>query len=505
MKRNLLTLFGFFLCLGLQAQISDGSVFTQTITGTDVVTEEEIDLFAWLDDDKVVIVDVYATWCGPCWTFHQSGTLETLYEQYGPEGTDQIRIVGAEVDTETGLSEIMGTGNTAGNWLEGVHYNMIDNASWGSYFSASYYPSIFVVRPNRGVFHMYGEEYRANIQNLDWWDRALGFSDNADDMLAKIKIPEGSSCSPEVLSEIEIFNFGRTTINEASFATMLNGVDQDPLNYSGELEPFRKETYTLDPATIDNGTSQLSISTNTINGNAIPVDQVITEQKDVFYDEIQETQFLLKVHTDYYPAETSGYITVNGQNIKSFGDYEAGPEANGGGGDDAYKTHVYGVTLPFPQEEIECLNITVFDGLANGMTSWDGVSNVKPGIEIADTEGNTIKPAFEPLEEWNINRIEIAVNSISSNVNDVLDGIKTQVFPNPAFETIHFALESETPTQIKAQLLNSAGQILLENNIGEISGVVNESLDVKDFENGLYLLQLVTAKGTLTQKVIITK
>ncbi|MBK9288092.1 MAG: hypothetical protein IPN38_10495 [Flavobacteriales bacterium] len=54
-------------------------------------------------------MDCSATWCGPCWNLHQSGSLEQLHANYGPDGTDQIRALPYEADASTTLADLQGT------------------------------------------------------------------------------------------------------------------------------------------------------------------------------------------------------------------------------------------------------------------------------------------------------------------------------------------------------------------------------------------------------------
>ena len=130
------------------AQLSDGSI-APDFTATDI-TGVEYNLYDLLDDGNTVILDFSATWCGPCWSYAQSGILEDLWSTFGPEGTQDLYVFYLESDDSTTDADLNGTGPaTTGDWVSITNFPIIDNASniFDSY-SNTYYPTIYTVCPD---------------------------------------------------------------------------------------------------------------------------------------------------------------------------------------------------------------------------------------------------------------------------------------------------------------------------------------------------------------------
>ena len=78
MKRILL--IALIACLSISssfAQLPNGSLAPDW-TLTDVLGVEH-NLYSYLDSGYTVFIDFSAVWCGPCWSYHTGGTLESLY------------------------------------------------------------------------------------------------------------------------------------------------------------------------------------------------------------------------------------------------------------------------------------------------------------------------------------------------------------------------------------------------------------------------------------------
>lgn len=178
MKKVLLTLLiaaGF--ATASNAQLAEGSVFPDfTLTS---ITGQTINLYTLLNSGKTVFIDISATWCPPCWAYHISGALDTLYKQHGPTGwanvdattTNDVVVLFVQGEATSHLAELYGdvaagailyAGTeipyaqvTQGNWVANTTYPIIDDttstdpivgtAALDAAWHIAYFPTVYMI------------------------------------------------------------------------------------------------------------------------------------------------------------------------------------------------------------------------------------------------------------------------------------------------------------------------------------------------------------------------
>ena len=101
--------------------------------------------------------------------------MRDLYDTFGPDGTGDLMVFHLEADDQTTQADLEGTGTaTAGDWITGTTYPIIDNA--GSIFddyAGAYYPTIYTICPD-GILTESGQ---------------ASFEDHVAELLAIAKTP----------------------------------------------------------------------------------------------------------------------------------------------------------------------------------------------------------------------------------------------------------------------------------------------------------------------------
>jgi len=128
-------------------------------TYPDFITGEQINLFSYFDEGKVVIIDFMEYECGPCWTFHQFHVLSDFYAQHGPDGDNTAMVIQMCTFSNATYDNMTWDNGGGWNWLEGIDYPTLvipDEDFYNAFgFLNAGTPTILRICPNHTYYTQY--------------------------------------------------------------------------------------------------------------------------------------------------------------------------------------------------------------------------------------------------------------------------------------------------------------------------------------------------------------
>ena len=76
------------------------------------------------------------------------------------------------------------------------------------------------------------------------------------------------------------------------------------------------------------------------------------------------------------------------------------------------------------------------------------------------------------------------------------------IYPNPTHGTVRISFETDGADDVTISLLDITGKVILGRTIDNLSGKFEESLDIREFAAGTYMLRIESSKGTVVRRLI---
>ena len=487
MKQRILNIFilNLFIIGSLSSQIADGSV-APNFTATDQFGNTHT-LSDYINQGKTVIIDISATWCGPCWSYHQSHSLSNFYNAYGPNGSDEVMVFFVEGDGATNTADLNGTGNnTLGDWITGTPYPVIDDASIASAYQIGYYPTVFRVCPDGLVY----EQGASTVSQL-----VSSVSSNCSQTLqgatdhGKISDSELSMCTANGTPEFSISNYGTNNITSATITLKENGTAIGTSNFSGNLSQFSSGTVSFNAMPL-NTSATYTATLDNINGNT-PANMTMTNASlTVSSANPSLTDVTVNFFTDNYPQESRWEILDGSLTVVANG----GPYTQGN--TTMTSTHV----LPAN----DCYSVRLFDSYGDGLGYGTGTNpNGGFGIQITDANGEVYN--WDPGAGWSIVAKEGVVSTNPSTSIDETSIKVVSVYPNPINEYANIEFIADNSSATRIDILNSIGQIVFNKSLGIIEGEQVVNLDASNLSSGYYFIHIKSGKNIYNSRITVNR
>ncbi len=515
MKKLLLSL-SLFVGLSANAQLPTGSYATdftvtamQTWLNTSGMNNNGVyKLSDYLDNGYTVILDVSATWCGPCWNYHKTHVLDQLYREHGPAGqpgvnantTDKVMVFWIDADANTSDATVLDGNGAIGNWLNtdatpgvmpangttgNVMFPMANPAATianqiSDAYEIAYFPTVYKICPNRRVEEV-GQVNYANLVASIGGCALFPVSSDVDVALTSI-LSDDLTCSSEPYTPIaKVFNASSAPVSNVTVNFKQGGVTLSTIVHAGPIPAFSGVEITgpvinnvvpgvLTAEAIVAGDVNSANNTSTITIKA-PVEN--TTKKAV-----------VKITTDNYGAETGWYFrnlaTATNLHLANFGTYSNGA------------TRVM-PPVELTLEQNTCYEFYIADRGGDGICCNYGQGS----FSIEDGNGRVIVP-FERFG------VSFAVR-ISTTANAEIESITKEslaVFPNPATDFINVMFDA-AGQDFSLELVDLQGRVMYSGNVLATDGQQKTSIPTAGMAAGTYIVKLSNANGLVTKKVAI--
>ncbi len=460
------------------AQMASGSL-APNFVATDI-EGNEYELYDLLSQGYKVIIDVSATWCGPCWDYHQQGALKDIWNQYGPDGSQEIFVIFIEGDDSTTSDDLNGVGGTW-NWVEGTPYPMFDDAGYvANLLEIAYYPTVYTVCSD-GLIYETGQISAAQHYSFA---TELDCQAKVNDQGLSSSRSLIGSCDEDIQTEVQLINFGTDELSTATIE--LTGCDNCPLQqtWEGSLGYFENESIVFEDVQMsDDG--RLSYS--------IDVDDEISANNDVIQEYIiggveASTSISISLKTDCWPGETSWVIEDADGNV-----VERSP---------LYSEQNTEYNHFFVLPGTGCYNIVLSDSYGDGFNGSAYPDCGQDGFFNCTTDVGDI--IIEDGSNQFSSMLEVINASSTTSVTET-GTMQLDVFPNPATDNITIELRDLDASNIQFEIFSMDGKELLD-----VAKQVNASdftfnMNINSLSAGLYYLIVTDDQNRSLHKKLVVE
>lgn len=481
-------------------------------TGNIVYAPGIWDVDSILDSGTPVILDLYATWCGPCWSYHTGGTLETLYDDKGWGGTGEVAIFGVESHTVTpaALMEAEANGstyatNSQGDWLNDTKYPMINNDNAASMFNLSYFPTIIMICPDRTVTEV-------GQTTVSGFTAAMNNCSAAATNTNDLRMYQSTTASSDFVCQATsktsdvsflVQNYSTTTMTGSYDIELSDGssvVASTTVNLN--LDSYEVEEVTFTGVTLNSGTNNFTASITTTNDDLTNDDLAISVTLEDAQDiEVGPNKTVrIELTMDDYASEVGFALREGNPTTTDAVSLYNSSTANNSIAYLADGTLTDG-TNSFSQDYVindyGCHYFVTYDDYGDGINYNTSSANAT----ISSNDSYVIDGG------WDDGTI-VVFNFVSGPAgieSETLENLKISVYPNPATDNTNIKLNLTDNSSVAVNVVNTLGQTVYSSDYGVLNGEQTLQLSTSNLENGVYFVNITVNGTTTTERLTVNK
>jgi hypothetical protein len=444
------------------------------------------DLFSYLDAGKMVVIDVSATWCGPCWNYHNTGALNDFYLAHGPAGANDAMVFFVEGDPSTNSADLNGTGaNTQGNWVAGEAMPIIDLATAASFENSgldiAYFPVMYVICPNRIVLQSGVAGSLGTLANLNSYvgDCPAPASQSVDVSALSYK-GELIHCEGSYTPKVQIQNYGTSALTSATITITQGGNTVSTGTYSGSLATYGVATVNCTAiANFTGGALSVAVTTTgdasaTNNNLAVTVAGAANAVSQLVY---------VNITTDRYGSETTWKLKNSAGTVVSQG----GPWTDLSSNTQTVQPPVAATLNPS-----QCYTFEIYDSFGDGICCSYG----NGAYSVTDASGTVLVSGGEFID------LDKGVFKTGVASIDELNTIALNVYPNPATDAVNVSFEAAN-TDYSISLMDLQGRVITSQELTNATGTQLITLTTSTVAKGSYIVSIKSNGMVTTANVVI--
>jgi len=514
MKKVLQTVavaFGLMFVTSAQAQLPNNGIYpggliidsyqpSSGYAGNHIYNMGAWNIDSILDSGTPVILDLFATWCSPCWSYHQGGTLENLYDSQGWGGPNNVAIFAVESDPSTAASQL--ENSSLGDWINNTKYPMANHNTIAAMFNLAYYPTIVMICPDRTVTEM-GQTTETGFTTAI--NNCAAPATNANDpkllSTSPINVVVCNQSSADVDIVVTVQNYSTATIN-GSYDFEITDASNNIVattTVTLNLTPYNVQDVTIGTVTANMGANTFTARITTPNDDLTNDSQTISVSVSGAEDLMitPDMNVRIELNMDAYASEVGVALR---EGIPA-GDAASEWAAANSGNSIAYiaQGSMSNGTSSFGQDytinNYGCHFLVTYDSFGDGITYQYSSGNLK----LISHTTSTVPGG------WGDGLIK-AYNFKSTVGIDENSGMSSlSIYPNPAVNFTNVVLNLTQEANVSISVVNTLGQTVYINQLGNVNGTQNVQINTVDLEEGIYLVNVTVNGNTTTQRISIIK